>query len=62
MPKSTRLRYLKAKTEEEVSAAVTRLPFKVEIKGAPVWNGKRWVLWFVLPEEDGIEMGNMEIS
>lgn len=48
--KNTRLRFIAAKTAGEISLAVSSLPFKVEIKGNPVFDGKRWILWFVIPD------------
>lgn len=60
MPKSTRLRYISAKTAEGVSLAVSRLPFKVELKGLD-WDGKRWFAWFVLPEEEGLDLANLDL-
>jgi len=48
--KSTRLRYISTSSAVELSAAVNAFPFKVEIKGGPVYDGKRWYLWFVIPD------------
>lgn len=47
---STRLRYIQAKTPLALTAAVSRLPFKVEIKGGPVRNGNKWIVFFVIPD------------
>ena len=52
MQNSTRLRYLTSKDKDILSEAVESLPFKVEIKGAPILENKKWVIWFVLPEDD----------
>lgn len=60
MLKSTRLRYLSAKTPEEISISISRLPFKVELKSLQ-FNGSRWVVWFVLPEEEGIDFVNLDL-
>lgn len=57
---STRLRYIRAKTAEELTKAVTLLPVKVEIKGGPVFNDKKWTVFFVIP--DNVEFGNLEIK
>jgi hypothetical protein len=59
--KSTRLRYISAKTAAEITAAVSRLDFKVEIKGGPVFSGGRWFIYFVLPENEGINFKNVEL-
>lgn len=60
--KSTRLRYMRASDLDVLMAAVEGLPFKVEIKGQPVKDGKKWVLFFVLPETPGIKMGNNDLT
>ena len=49
--RSTRLRYIKASSLDVLSSAVDGLPFKVEIKGNPVKDGRAWVIWFVIPDE-----------
>ena len=50
--KSTRLRFIVSKTASGLSDAVSLLPFKVEIKGAPVFSNKKWYLWFVIPDNE----------
>ena len=42
--------------------AVNQLPFKIEIKGAPVLNGKIWYLFFILPESELLDFNNLEIK
>ncbi len=51
-PATTRLRYVTSKNREGIQAFLDRLGVRVEIKGAPVWDGKLWTLWFV-PSDDG---------
>jgi hypothetical protein len=58
---STRLRFIKAKTAAELSAAVSALPTKVEIKGNPIYHGKFWFVWFVIPDSVN-EFKNLEIG
>jgi hypothetical protein len=60
MPKSTRLRFISAKAAEDLSSAVSKLPFKVEIKSVQ-WDGKRWYAWFVLPEEDKLDLRSQDL-
>jgi hypothetical protein len=60
--KSTRLRYISAKTAAALTAAVSALPFKVEIKGGPTLRGGRWYVFFVLPENPGIDFKNLELK
>lgn len=57
--KSTRLRYIRAKSIDDLSEFVSSLPFKIEIKGYPVKDGKRWLLWFIPP--DSVEIGNTNL-
>lgn len=59
---STRLRYISAKTAAALTAAVSALPWKVEIKGGPVVRGGRWFVFFVLPENPGIKFDNLELK
>jgi hypothetical protein len=62
MLQSTRLRYISARTAGALSLAVSSLPFKVEIKGPPVFNNGRWFVWFVLPENPSIKLKNVELK
>lgn len=55
---STRLRFIRALSAEALCDAVSSLPFKVEIKGGPVLDGKRWVIFFVLPEVPGVDLSS----
>jgi hypothetical protein len=49
--RSTRLRFIAAKQAEVVSALVSSLPFKVELKGNPVRSDDGyWYSWFVIPD------------
>ena len=59
-PTSTRLRFVSARVAGDLSLAISRLPFKVEIKAIEN-DGKRWVAWFILPEDTGIEFNNLEL-
>jgi hypothetical protein len=58
IPTTTRLRYVSAKKPDELSVYLRNLRFRVQIYGAPVWDGKRWTLWFVLPDDINVELGN----
>jgi hypothetical protein len=60
MVDSTRLRYIRAKTADQLTAAVSSLPFKVEIKGGPVKDSSKWILFFVIPDNVR-EFKNMEL-
>ena len=61
MIKTTRLRYLAADTPDEIVAALDQLQFKVEIKGAPIKDGKGWILYFVIPEMEGLEWDSVDL-
>ncbi len=50
-PITTRLRFVNAKTQEDLTGFLDRLGFRVQIYGAPVWDGKTWTLWFVPPDD-----------
>lgn len=55
--KNTRLRYVKSKSADSIIEYTNRLlPYKVEIKGNPVFVDKKWYLWFVIPEDNMKEM------
>lgn len=47
--KSTRLRWIMGRDPAYVSAAVSALPFKVEIKSIQ-HDGSAWLCWFVIPD------------
>lgn len=51
VPATTRLRYVAAKNPDDLIRFLTTLGMRVEIKGAPVWDGTRWVLWFIPPDD-----------
>lgn len=50
-PHHTRLRYVQSKKPEKLVQFLASIPFRVQIYGAPVWDGKLWTLWFV-PQDD----------
>lgn len=54
---STRLRFASGSSPEELEAIFNSLPFKVEIKSV-VKDGKKWVCWFVLPDNVSHETYN----
>jgi hypothetical protein len=58
--RSTRLRYIRAKTAEDLTKAVDMLKFKVEIKGGPVRQGNKWIVFFVIPDEV-VSFKNMDL-
>lgn len=60
---TTRLRYVYSKDVEKLVQFCSELSFKIEIKGAPVFQGGKWFLFFILPENEAIEFksGSIEL-
>ena len=50
-PIQTRLRYISSKKVEKLIQYVNGLPYRIEIKGGPIYDGKLWSLFFVLPDD-----------
>ena len=50
-PHNTRLRYVASKDVNRIVEYVNRLPYRVEIKGCPVFSNKKWTLFFILPDD-----------
>jgi len=49
----TKLRYIKTKDADKIVEYVSKLiPYRVEIKGNPVFVSGKWFLWFNLPDKD----------
>ena len=59
-PTVTRLRFIAAKTPAKIEEAVELLGTRVQIYGAPQWDGKRWVLWFV-PSDFEADIASQEL-
>lgn len=51
LPATTRLRYVAAKKPETIVAFLNNIGMRVQIYGSPVWDGTRWTLWFVPPDD-----------
>lgn len=58
---STRLRYVSATEAGALSIFISELPYKVEIKGNPVFADGRFYLFFVLPEEPALNFNNTDL-
>lgn len=61
VPSVTRLRYVSARKPAELVQYLTLLGFRVQIYGNPVWDGKRWYLWFVPPDDDRKDVKNIDL-
>lgn len=59
-PRTTRLRYVIAKNQQTLQGFLDRLGVRVQVYGAPVWDGKFWTLWFV-PNDDGADIKSMDL-
>jgi len=52
MGNQTKLRYIASRDPKKIVKYVNELiPYKIEIKGSPVLNNKKWFLWFNLPDK-----------
>lgn len=60
-PITTRLRFVSAASPERIVEYLDRLPYRVQIYGAPVWNGRRWFLWFVPPDNVALVMKSVNL-
>lgn len=58
----TRIRYIASRDIDKIMQAVNALPFKIEVKGAPTFDGKMWRLFFILPESELLDFTNLEIK
>ena len=61
IPTTTRLRFVTAKTPELIVMFLDRLGRRVQIYGAPVFDGKRWVCWFV-PDDHGADIKSVHLK
>lgn len=61
-PATTRLRYVAAKKPESLVQYLAVLGMRVQIYGAPVWDGKRWVLWFVPPDDMAVDVKSVQLD
>ena len=57
---STRVRYISGKDLNDVLNAINQLPFKIEHKQT-VFAKNRFYFIFVLPENEGIKMNNIDL-
>lgn len=61
-PLYTRLRYIRSKDPDQLTAFLGRLQYRVQIYGAPVWDGQAWTLWFVPPDDKPEEVPNIDLE
>ena len=53
---NTRIRYVASKDVDLLISYVNSLPYKIEIKGNPILKGKKWFLFFILPDNANKEI------
>lgn len=57
---ATRIRHVSSKELLLAEQFISSLPFKVELKGIS-FDGTRWVIHFVLPEYDGLDLASVDL-
>lgn len=62
IPATTRLRFVSSKRPEALVFFLSKLRVRVQIYGAPVWDGKRWTLWFVPPDDISIDVPSVKLD
>jgi len=61
-PRHTRLRYISAKEPQAITDFLNQLEIRVQIYGSPQWNGKKWYLWVVPPDDNKIDLSNVDLD
>ncbi len=59
--KTTRLRWVSSKDANNLSLWLDKLGTRVQIYGAPQWNGKQWFLWYV-PNDFGADIKSIDLD
>lgn len=59
-PDTTRLRFVSSKDPKALIQFLDSLGVRVEVKGNPVFNGKKWFLWFI-PSDKGADVKSIEL-
>lgn len=62
VPGTTRLRYVRSKDPDQLIAFLAALTFRVQVYGSPVWDGKKWILWFVPPDDVTIDVPSGDLD
>lgn len=61
LPKVTRLRYIVATDPNNIVLFLGQLGVRVQVYGAPVFDGKKWWLWFV-PDDRGDDIQSIDLD
>lgn len=59
-PLTTRLRFVSSRIPDDLVEWLDRLGVRVQIYGQPVFDGKRWYLWFV-PSDSGKDIKSIKL-
>lgn len=51
-----------AKKPAQLEKFLRMLGFRVQILGSPQWDGKRWVMWLVPPDDVRLNMKSVELK
>lgn len=51
----TRFRYIRSKSLQKIMEYINTLPYKIEIKGGVTWDGKKYLVSFVPPEDKNLK-------
>ena len=46
---NTKIRYLRSKKIDDLIIFINSLPYKIEIKGNPVFANGKWFIYYILP-------------
>ena len=60
-PSTTRLRFCRSKNPVNLVNFCDLLGVRIEIKGSPVFVGKKWYLWFI-PGDSGDDISSVDLD
>lgn len=60
-PTTTRLRYIRSASADELSEFVGRLPYRVQVYSL-AWDGSAWFLWYVPPDDQSEVQPNLNLE
>lgn len=60
--RETRLRYVSAKKPAQLQSYLRKLGFRVYVIGAPQWDGNRWTLWLIPPEDIRVDVKSIDLA
>lgn len=60
-PVTTRLRFAFTKDPLRIPQWLNTLGVRIQIYGSPIWDGKKWYLWFV-PNDEGQDIAPIDLD